>query len=73
MSQINKFYLKQATYQIEIAGQMIALLMDYSGNKYEVIGPHDEKIDEIATKMLKDKHGVNFAYKFDAKMKEGKI
>ncbi len=72
MNHVKQFYLKQAVYQVEVDGKNVALLMDYSGNKYEVIGPKIEKVDEIAQIMLAKKHGVNFAYKF-AKMKEENI
>ncbi len=66
MNQVNKFYLKQAVYQVEVDGSEYALLMDYAGNKYEVIGKDNSRIDEIATALLSKKHGVNFAYKFSA-------
>ncbi|MFZ2199539.1 MAG: hypothetical protein WAV40_01985 [Microgenomates group bacterium] len=70
MNQVNKFYLKHAVYQIEIDGVESAILMDYSGNKYEVIGDLNAKIDEIAHLMLRKKHNINFAYKFDGKIKK---
>lgn len=70
MKQIKKFYLKQAVYQLEVAGSQVALLMDYAGNKYEVIGKKSARIDEIATALLQKKHGVNFAYKFNGKLKQ---
>lgn len=70
MNQVNKFYLKQAVYQVEVDGQEAALLMDYSGNKYEVVGVRTPKIDEIASLMRNKKHAVNFAYKFNGKIDE---
>jgi hypothetical protein len=68
MSNVNKFYLKQAVYQVEVDGEENVLLMDYSGNKYEVIGQSSAKVDEIAKLMLGKKHNVNFAYKFNGKI-----
>jgi hypothetical protein len=70
MKRINKFYLKQAVYQLEISGSEIALLLDYAGNRYEVIGEKHERVDEIALALLKKKHGVNFADKFNGKLKQ---
>lgn len=70
MKLIKKFYLKQAVYQLEMGGSQIALLLDYAGNKYEVIGKKDKKIDEIANALLNKKHGVNFAYKFNGKLNQ---
>ncbi len=67
MNQINKFYLKHAVYQVEVDGVEVALLIDYAGNKYEVVGKESPKIGEIARLMLGKKHNVNFAYKFAAK------
>jgi hypothetical protein len=67
---VNKFYLKQAVYQVEVDGVESALLMDYADNKYEVIGQRSSKIEEIASLMLGKKHAVNFAYKFNGKIKE---
>jgi len=73
MNQVTKFYLKQAVYQVEIDGVESAMLMDYSGNKYEVVGNANVKIDEIALLMLRKKHNINFAYKFDGKINEEKL
>ena len=73
MNQVTKFYLKQAVYQVEIDGVQSAILMDYSGDKYEVIGNLNAKIDEIAHLMLRKKHNINFAYKFDGKINEEKL
>lgn len=70
MNQVNKFYLKQAVYQVEVDGNEAALLMDYAGNKYEVVGRESEKVREIAKMLLSKKHGVNFAYKFNGKIDE---
>lgn len=67
MNNVNKFYLKHAVYQVEVDGVEVALLMDYGGNKYEVVGQESPKIVEIARLMLGKKHNVNFAYKFSAK------
>ena len=72
MNQVNKFYLKYAVYQVEVDGVEVVLLMNYSGNTYEVMGNASAKIREMAVGMLAKKHGVNFAYKFNAKM-ESKI
>ena len=66
MNQVTKFYLKHAVYQVEVDGVESVMLMDYSGNKYEVLGSQIAKIDEIAHHMLRKKHNVNFAYKFAA-------
>jgi hypothetical protein len=73
MNQVTKFYLKQAVYQVEIDGVESAMLLDYSGNKYEVIGNVNAKIEEIAHLMLRKKHNINFAYKFDGKINEEKL
>jgi len=73
MNQVTKFYLKQAVYQVEIDGVESVILMDYSGNKYELIGKVNVKIDEIAQLMLRKKHNINFAYKFDGKINEEKL
>jgi len=70
MNQVTKFYLKQAVYQVEIDRVESALIMDYVGNKYEIVGVKSEKAKEIARLLLVKKHGVNFAYKFDGKIKE---
>ena len=70
MNQVNKFYLKQAIYQVEIDGQEAVLLLDYSGNKYEVVGRNHPKVGEIAELLLGKKHNVNFAYKFNGKIDE---
>ena len=70
MNQVNKFYLKHAVYQVEIDGQEVALLLDYSGNKYEVVGGDNPKVEEIAKLLLGKKHNVNFAYKFNGKIDE---
>lgn len=70
MNQINKFYLKHAVYQIEVDGVEMALLLDYADNKYEVVGGESVIVGEIARGLLSKKHGVNFAYKFNGKIKE---
>ena len=69
MNQVNKFYLKQTVYQIEIDGEEGAILVNYGGNSYDTVGIAREKVEVIASQLLAKKHGVNFAYKFDAKMK----
>jgi len=68
MNHISKFYLKQAVYQVEVEGQEAVLLMDYSGNKYEIVGKSNPKVGEIAKLLLGKKHGVNFADKFNGKI-----
>ena len=73
MNKVNKFYLIQAVYQVEVDGKEVALLMDYDGNKYEVVGKSNDKIEEIARFMLGRKHAVNFAYKFNGKIKQENI
>lgn len=70
MQKINKFYLQQAVYRIEVEGLELALLLDYAGNKYEVIGGESDRVGEIAELLLSKKHNVNFAYKFDGKINE---
>lgn len=70
MNQVNKFYLKQAVYQLEINGEESVLIMDYGGNRYEVVGVKNDKAKEIASMLLAKKHGVNFAYKFNGKINE---
>lgn len=66
MNQVNKFYLKQAVYQVEIDGEEGAILVNYGGNSYETVGIQREKVEAIARQLLEKKHGVNFAYKFSA-------
>ncbi len=73
MNQVNKFYLKQAIYQVEVDEQEVALLLDYGGNKYEVLGGSVPKVEEIAKMLLNKKHGVNFAYKFNGKIEENNL
>lgn len=68
MNQVNKFYLKHAVYEIEIEGKTSALLLNYSSNSFEVVGSYDQRAIEIAQLMLKKKHNVNFAYKFNGKI-----
>lgn len=70
MNQVNKFYLKHAVYQVEVDGDQSVILMNYSDNKYEVIGKIGSKLEEIAQILLAKKHGVNFAYKFNGKIDE---
>lgn len=66
MNQVNKFYLKQAVYQIEIDGEEGAILVNYGGNSYDTVGIARDKVEVIASQLLAKKHGVNFAYKFSA-------
>jgi hypothetical protein len=73
MNQVSKFYLKQAVYQVEVDGQEAALLMDYAGNKYEIVGAKTPKLDEIAHLMLNKKHAINFAYKYNGKIEEDNL
>lgn len=68
MQTINKFYLQQAVYRIEVGGEEVALLLDYAGNKYYVIGGESKRVGEIAELLLAKKHNINFAYKFDGKI-----
>ena len=70
MQQVTKFYLKNAVYQVEIDGAEMALLLDYSGNKYEIVGTPNPRAGEIAEMLLGKKHQVNFAYKFNGKIDE---
>lgn len=69
MNQVNKFYLKQAVYQVEIDGVEGVMLVNYGGNSYDTVGIERKKVEVIAAQLLAKKHGINFAYKFDAKMK----
>lgn len=69
MNQISKFYLKHAVYQVEIGGVEGTILVNYGGNSYETVGISQGKVAGIASQLLAKKHGVNFAYKFDDKMK----
>jgi hypothetical protein len=64
MKQVSKFYLKQAVYQVEVGGREAVLLMNYSGNTYEVVGYKSGVVEQIAQALLSKKHGINFAYKF---------
>lgn len=64
MNQVNKFFLRQAIYQVEVGGSEMLLKLDYAGNSYEVEGQETRLVREIAREMLGKKHGVNFAYKF---------
>lgn len=73
MNQVNKFYLKQAIYQVEVDKKEVALLLDYAGNKYEILGGENKKVEEIAQTLLNKKHGVNFAYKFNGKIEDSNI
>lgn len=70
MNIVNKFYLKQAVYQIEVNGDEGAILVNYGGNSYETVGIDRAKVDEIASMLLAKKHKVNFAYKFNGKINE---
>jgi len=69
MNKVNKFYLKQAVYQVDIDGHEGVILVNYGTNNFEAVGIGREKVSVIARQLLAKKHGVNFAYKFDAKMK----
>ncbi len=69
MSTINKFYLKHAVYLVEVGGLEAALLLNYANNSYEMAGSKHERIDEIAKMLLSKKHAINFAYKFNGKIK----
>ena len=73
MNQVNKFYLKQAVYQVDIDGHEGVILVNYSGNDYETVGIEKDKVAVIATQLLAKKHGVNFAYKFSAKGETGML
>lgn len=68
MNQVNKFYLKHAVYEIEIEGRTATLLLNYGGNSFEVVGSTSQRVSEIAKLMLKKKHNVNFAYKFNGRI-----
>jgi hypothetical protein len=73
MNKVREFYLKQAIYQVKIGNNEVTLLMNYSANEYEIVGNKSKKIADIAKSLLSKKHGVNFAYKFNAKMGEDNL
>jgi hypothetical protein len=68
MNQVNKFYLKQAVYQVEVDGHEGVILVNYGGNSYETVGIDHKKVEVIAAQLLAKKHAVNFAYKFNGKI-----
>jgi hypothetical protein len=70
MNRVNKFYLKHAVYEIEVGGVTSALLLDYAGNRYQLVGEQNSEADEVARLLLSKKHNVNFAYKFNGKIDE---
>lgn len=74
MSDITKFYLKHAVYEVGIGAKSVTLLLNYGGNTYEVVGGSNKgKVGEIARLLLSKKHNVNFAYKFDGKINQGEL
>lgn len=73
MNHVNKFYLKQAVYEIEVDGEEGAILVNYGGNSFETVGISREKVETVAIQLLAKKHGVNFAYKFSAKAETGML
>lgn len=69
MSKITKFYLKNAVYEVEVDGELRVMIVNYGVGSYEVVGKPSRRLGEIATQLLAKKHRVNFAYKFDGKIK----
>jgi len=65
MTKITKLYLVEAKYAVATSlGEQLELHVDYRGNKY-MTSIMNELVSKAATRMLANKHGVNFAYKFD--------
>ena len=61
---ITKFFLDKATYKIVgYTGQEVSMKIDYWNNTYVLSGQSD-KLENVARNMLKKKHRVNFAWKF---------
>ncbi len=72
MNKITKFYIKNAVYEVELSGEMRALIVNYGTNTHEIVGKPSQRLDHIAAQLLAKKHAVNFAYKFDGKI-EGEL
>lgn len=51
------------------SGHTVALV-NYAGNTYELVGADTQAVKKVIETMLKNKHGVNFAYKFNDKIRE---
>ena len=65
MTKITKLYLVEAV--ATSLGEQLELHVDYRGNKY-MTSIMNELVSKAATRMLANKHGVNFADKFNGKI-----
>lgn len=70
MSKINKLFVKYAVYQVETKKGHVVALVNYAENSYELVGLEDPDAKRVVEMMLANKHGVNFAYKFNDKIGE---
>lgn len=73
MNKITKFYLNHAVYEVGVEGTEAVLLLNYAGNTYEVVGDQSEEARVIAEYLLAQKHAINFAEKFNDRIREGKV
>lgn len=71
MQTITKFYLKNAVYEVEVDGEPRVMIVNYGTNTHEIVGKPSRRLSKVARQLLAKKHRVNFAYKFDGKIKGG--
>ena len=66
MAKISEYYLNKASYMaIDENGNRIDIDIDYWGGKFRVSQENPE-LEKYVSKLLKNKHRVNFAYKLNS-------